>query len=98
MARQFLCFDSSISVGPSSEDQIDQYGLPTRPTKKSDSRAKGFAGQSVELDALSPEDLRAIVTKKITEHLDLDAPDGVRAAEKLDRKNLDEVLRTYTAS
>ena len=80
------------------EDQIDQYDLPTRPTKQSDTRAKGFQGESVELDAISPEDLRAIVTKKITEHLDLDALDRMRADEKLDRENLDEVLRNYAAS
>ena len=32
-------------------DQIHELGLPTRPTKASDSRAKGFDGGSVEVDA-----------------------------------------------
>ena len=96
MARHFLCFDSSISVGPSSEDQIDRYNLPTRPTKKSDSRAKGFQGESVEVDPLKAKDLRAIVNEKITEHMNPIALDNTWAAEKSDRKILDKLLRTYT--
>jgi hypothetical protein len=34
--------------------QITAWNLPTRPTKQSDSRAKGFAAESVELDAIEP--------------------------------------------
>src|SRR4051794_37923123 len=32
-------------------EQIAAYGLPTRPTKQTDSRARGFEGESVEVDA-----------------------------------------------
>src|SRR5262249_38860542 len=34
------------------EEQIDGWALPTRPTKKSDTRAKAFGDISVELDAI----------------------------------------------
>lgn len=49
--------------------QIRAWSLPTRPTKKSDSRAKNFHGDSVELDAIHPHRLRELVEKAITKHL-----------------------------
>src|SRR5690606_5014507 len=51
-------------------DQIVEYGLPTRPTKKTDSRAKTFEGESVEVDAIPPRELRRIVRESITQHID----------------------------
>ena len=41
-----------IAVTP---DQIAQWDLPTRPTKTTDSRSKGFGDISVELDAIPPD-------------------------------------------
>ncbi|MCI0442267.1 hypothetical protein L0152_03490, partial [bacterium] len=40
-----------IAVNP---DQIQELNLQTRPTKKSDSRARNFVGESVEVDAIAP--------------------------------------------
>ena len=37
-------------------EQIGIWSLPTRPTKTTDSRAKGFGDISVELDAIPPND------------------------------------------
>ena len=42
-------------------DQIEKFRLPTRPTKKTDSRAKNHEGDSVELDAMPPKMLRQII-------------------------------------
>ena len=43
-----------IAVTP---EQIEEWSLPTRPTKASDSRAKTFGSAiSVELDAIAPDD------------------------------------------
>jgi hypothetical protein len=39
-------------------EQIREWSLPTRPTKQSDSRSKGFGDISVELDAIEPDTLR----------------------------------------
>ena len=39
-------------------EQIKNWNLPTRPTKASDTRSKGFGDISVELDAIDPETLR----------------------------------------
>lgn len=55
-----------IGVTPS---QISKWELPTRPTKASDSRSKGFGDISVELDAIAPDDLRDLVEATINRHL-----------------------------
>jgi hypothetical protein len=40
------------------ESQIAEHNLPTRPTKTTDSRAKHFVGESVEVDAIPTRILR----------------------------------------
>jgi hypothetical protein len=50
-------------------DQIRDWNLPTRPTKKSDTRSKNFGAISVELDAIDPNRLRRLVQKAIERHL-----------------------------
>jgi hypothetical protein len=45
--------------------QIDEWNLPTRPTKQSDPRAKKFGPVSVELDAINPNKLRELVADVI---------------------------------
>ena len=52
-------------------EQIEGWGLPTRPTKKSDSRTPGFIEKygdvgSVELDAVDPRTLRALVRDELS--------------------------------
>ena len=67
------------------EAQIALYQLPTRPSKSSDSRAKGFAGESVEVDALPASVLREVVEEAITQHLDPDAYDLTMSVEDSER-------------
>ena len=52
--------------------QIIDMDLPTRPTKKTDSRSKNFAGESVEVDAIDPNTLRDLVRACIVQHVDAD--------------------------
>jgi hypothetical protein len=52
------------------EEQITSMSLPTRPTKKTDTRAKHFTGESVEVDAIPPKDLRFLAQLCIKQHLD----------------------------
>jgi hypothetical protein len=66
-------------------DQIEEWDLPTRPTKTSDTRAKNFGDISVELDAIAPADLRALVERAINEHLPQDQLKVLQAAEKSER-------------
>ncbi len=55
-------------------DQVSRLGLPPMPTKKLDPRRQGFiesfGDQSVELDALPPEELERIVSSAIENLLD----------------------------
>lgn len=67
------------------EDQIRTYDLLTRPTKKTDSRSKSFEGESVEVDALPPDVLRAIASTAIEQHIDLDRLEWMRAVENEER-------------
>jgi hypothetical protein len=73
-------------------EQIEQYNLPTRPTKKSDSRARGFAGESVEVDALSSHTLRELVDDCITQHIDDDVYQRMRTVEDAERDTLQSIL------
>jgi hypothetical protein len=49
--------------------QIEEWNLPTRPTKSSDPRAKKFGDASVELDAIDPHRLRSLVQACVERHL-----------------------------
>jgi hypothetical protein len=52
------------------EHQIAEWELPTRPTKQSDSRARGFTGGSVEVDAIPANTLRELIHDAIVQHID----------------------------
>jgi hypothetical protein len=72
-----------IAVTP---EQIRAWNLPTRPTKQSDSRAKRFGdAESVELDAIEPGRLRALVEAAIERHLPPDQLEVLEAAEESER-------------
>lgn len=70
-------------------EQIVSLGLPTRPTKREGNpHAVGFEGESVELDAIPGAQLRAMVEACITQHVDYDTLDVLRAAEDSEREIL----------
>jgi hypothetical protein len=71
-----------VAVTPT---QIEMWNLPTRPTKASDSRSKNFGAISVELDAISPADLRVLVKMAIEDHLPKRQFDILKAAEASER-------------
>jgi hypothetical protein len=75
-----------IAVTPA---QIKEYNLPTRPTKKTDSRAKNFEGESVEVDALPPHVIRQMVEASITQHIDPTAWQHEQEIEELERETFD---------
>lgn len=72
--------------------QIKEYDLPTRPTKKSDSRSKSFEGESVEVDAIPPNELRNLVYNCILNHVDHRALAQLRRVEKAERESLAEMI------
>lgn len=69
-------------------EQIAEWKLPTRPTKQSDPRAKSFGDRSVEIDAIEPDQLRALVDDCVLSCIDHDALERTRAVEKAERGTL----------
>jgi len=69
--------------------QADEWGLPTRPTKTTDTRAKKFKGASVELDAIPPDRLRTLVREVIERHVDQGQLRVLKVAEESERKTLE---------
>lgn len=80
-----------------SRAQIESMKLPTRPTKKTDSRSKGFVGESVEVDAILPRTLRSIVQKCITQHIEPLAYGVLQAAEESERESLMSLISNRAA-
>ncbi|MGW0841435.1 hypothetical protein ACWD26_14930 [Streptomyces sp. NPDC002787] len=71
------------------EEQIEELALPTRPTKRSDTRSKKWTGgESVEVDAIEPDTLRRIVREAIEQHIDTHALELTEAAEESERDYL----------
>ena len=67
-------------------EQIEEWSLPTRPTKISDTRSKGFGDVSVELDAIPPNDLRDLLQEAIERHLPPEQYDVLKAAEESEQR------------
>ena len=73
-------------------DQINAWNLPTRPTKTSDTRAKKFRRvhgiESVELDAIPPDELRKLVRDAIDGHMEPWRLKQFRMVEREERDTL----------
>ena len=73
-------------------DQIEAMGLPTRPTKKSDSRSAKFGHNvSVEVDAINPDTLRQMTRDCITAHIGEHQLQSIRDTEASERQLLEQV-------
>lgn len=70
------------------KEQIEELNLPSRPTKKTDTRSKGFKGRSVEVDAIPAAKLRELVRTCIERHVDQRQLEITRVAERSERELL----------
>jgi len=73
-----------------SQAQIAAWRLPSRPTKKTDTRTKRFTQrfgnvESVELDAIAPDQLRKLVEDAITRHISAHELHIAKVAEESER-------------
>jgi hypothetical protein len=75
-----------VAVTP---EQITTLNLPTRPTKQSDSRARLFKGNSVEVDAIEAGTLRELAHDCIARHVDETALEVLVVAEQNERTLLE---------
>jgi hypothetical protein len=73
--------------------QIVEWKLPTRPTKKSDSRSKNWKGDSVELDAVDPNNLRQLVRSTIERHISPQRIAIIEVIEASEREGAEMFLR-----
>ena len=77
-----------IAVTP---EQIVELALPTRPTKQSDTRAKTFMGDSVEVDAIPSSTLRGLVRSAIEQWIDRGMLSLTKVAESSERTILTRI-------
>jgi hypothetical protein len=73
-------------------EQIERWNLPTRPTKATDTRASKFrrlhGTDSVELDAIPPDELRKLVKDAIDSHMEPWRLRQFRMVEQEERETL----------
>jgi hypothetical protein len=80
------------------EEQIEEFNLPTRPTKQSDSRARNWQGsECVELDSMPPQELRTIVKNAITMLIDKDEWQALKRIEREEQETLERTLAQFAA-
>jgi len=72
------------------------WALPTRPTKPSDTRSKNFGEISVELDAIEPNQLRALVQEAIELYLPVEQFEKLKAAEESERDIITRLVGNVT--
>jgi hypothetical protein len=77
--------------------QIEEWELPTRPTKKSDTRAKNFDGESVEVDAIRATQLRELLEDAITSHIDGERYERHQLVEELERESVLQFVGAWGA-
>jgi len=89
-----------VAVNP---EQIADLNLPTRPTKKTDTRHKRFAEKfgahaaSVELDAIDPATLRQMVRERIEQHIPTGHLEAMDREEQAARESLEELAEVWSA-
>ena len=84
--------DITFEVVAVTDQQIIDMNLPSRPTKKQDSRAKNFEGESVEVDAIPPKELKRICKELIEQHVDVDSLKSHKNIERLERQTLTQIV------
>ncbi len=84
-----------VAVTPA---QIEEWDLPTRPTKKSDSRSRGFEGGSVDVDAIPPRKLRELAEECITRHISPGEFKQAQLIERLERRSMEKYLSHWNIS
>jgi len=76
-------------------EQIERYGLPTRPVKANDSRARDWQGGCVEIDTLRPEQITGLVERAITSRIDPYQWGVARRIENEERSMLETVIDSF---
>lgn len=93
------CEDADLNVEriAVTEEQVEEFSLPTRPTKRSRRRGPTYyeathGAVSVELDAFPPNALRQIIRGHIERHMDPWRLEQMRMVEREEREGLAKLL------
>jgi hypothetical protein len=78
------------------EEQVDEYELPTAPPKPTDSRSRRWLGETCQAEALPPDLLAEIVRDAIVDQFDQDVLDKLLEVEKDERSLLLEHLEGFS--
>lgn len=79
-------------------EHIEEFDLPTRPTKASDSRSRNWTGdECVELDSMPPAELRRFVVEAITSRIDRHAWQQLKKIEREEQATLQRTLAKFAA-
>lgn len=74
------------------EDQVDEYDLPTAPPKRTDTRSRRWVGETCQAEAMPPDQLAEIVRQAIRAQIDLERYDAEAEAEEADRAEIQEAI------
>jgi hypothetical protein len=77
-------------------EQVAAMRLPSAPKKETDSRSKNFQGETVQCEAIPPDELNRIVTEEIRARLNMDAFEANRALEAAEVARIAEVMKTVS--
>jgi predicted acyl esterase len=79
-------------------EHIEEFNLPTRPTKESDSRSRNWTGsECVELDSMPPAELRQLVEDAITSRIDEREWNQIKKIEREEQKTLQRTFAKVAA-
>lgn len=78
-------------------EQVASYQLPTAPAKLSDTRSHGWDGGTCQIEALPPDEIRAILATAIRELLDWEILERDFEAEARERQTIAYALPSGTA-
>jgi hypothetical protein len=103
LQRKFRQFDVQVSfirlgIGP----EHLSWGLPTRPTKLSDTRSQRFFklfganAPSIELDALHPDKLRSMIREAVEAHIPANLIDAICREEQAAKDALNQFQQVIT--
>ncbi len=73
------------------DEQVEEWSLPSRPAKTKDPEAAKFNGRAVELDAIPPDRLNQIIKDAIVSHIDPHAWRVEQVAEQEERRILERL-------
>ncbi len=87
--------DINFEIVGVTPEQIEILDLQTRPTKKTDTRCKNFEGELVEVDAIPPKILRAMVKEVIEKHIDEHQLYQSKLVERQEREVMMNVAKVF---